>query len=301
MPHPFDRPAGTAALLMLVVVLATLPASLRAQDFADVEIRTTQITPSIFMLQGSGGNIAVSTGDDGTLIVDDQYAPLADRIVAAIAEVTDDPVDFVINSHWHFDHSDGNESFGAMGALIVAQENSRTRMLSDQYVAAFDRLQEAYSDEGLPRITFGRSMNFHYNGDTIEILHFGPAHTDGDAIIHFRDSNVIHTGDVFVRYGLPFIDEPNGGDVNGMIRTCKEVLARIDVDTRIIPGHGQPATREDLAEYVAMLETARDSIQALVDRGLSLDEIQAEDPTDVLGVGGNAEVFVAAVYNSLVP
>ncbi len=293
-------PAFPAALALLVLPLVLHPSPAVAQDFDDVEIRTTQITESIYMLQGSGGNIAVSAGDDGTFMVDDQYAPLTERIQAAIAGFADEPVEFVINTHWHFDHSDGNENFGRAGAVIVSQENSRRRMESDQFVPVFERHQEAYSEEGLPKITFEESIRFHYNGDTIDVFHLGPAHTDGDAIVHFRDANVVHTGDVFVQYGLPFIDQPNGGSIDGIIRAVEEIAAITDDETVIIPGHGDLAGRDELLAFGDMLATIRDRVQEQIDRGRSLEEVIASDPTAGYPEQGiETGAFVELVYASL--
>lgn len=249
-----------------------------AQDFDRVQIKTIPVTENIFMLQGSGGNIGVSIGDDGTFIVDDQFAPLTEKIVAAIAELTDDPVDFVVNSHWHYDHSDGNENFGKAGAYIVAQDNSRHRMESEQVVSLNGRRQAPYSADGLPKITFMDAMNFYFNDNTIEIVYTGPGHTDGDAQVIFRDSNVIHTGDMFVRYGLPFIDQPNGGTTDGMIEATWKIAGMIDEDTVIIPGHGELARRSDLLEYRSMLVTIRGRLQEAIARGMSDDQIVESNP-----------------------
>jgi len=264
----------TSALLGLLVC----PALGSAQNFDDVQIRTTRVTESIYMLQGSGGNIAVSIGDDGTFIVDDQFAPLTDKIVAAIAELTDHPVDFVVNSHWHYDHTDGNENFGRAGALIVAHDNSRRRMATDQIVSLSDRFQGAYAEVGLPKITFMESMRFYYNNNTVDVFYTGPGHTDGDAQVYFRDSNVIHTGDMFVRYGLPFIDQPNGGTTDGMIEALWSIAGQINDDTVIIPGHGQLSTRADLLEYRMMLVTIRGRIKDQIARGRSIDQVVASNP-----------------------
>jgi glyoxylase-like metal-dependent hydrolase (beta-lactamase superfamily II) len=264
----------TSALLGLLVC----PALGSAQNFDDVQIRTTRVTESIYMLQGSGGNIAVSIGDDGTFIVDDQFAPLTDKIVAAIAELTDHPVDFVVNSHWHYDHTDGNENFGRTGALIVAHDNSRRRMATDQIVSLSDRFQGAYAEVGLPKITFMESMRFYYNNNTVDVFYTGPGHTDGDAQVYFRDSNVIHTGDMFVRYGLPFIDQPNGGTTDGMIEALWSIAGQINDDTVIIPGHGQLSTRADLLEYRMMLVTIRGRIKDQIARGRSIDQVVASNP-----------------------
>ena len=283
-----------------VLGLLACPALSSAQNFDDIQIRTVRVTESIYMLQGSGGNIGVSIGDDGTFIVDDQFAPLTEKITAAIAELTDNPVDFVINTHWHYDHTDGNENFGRAGAIIVAQENSRRRMETDQIVSLSNRLQEAYSKEGLPKITFGDSIRFHYNDNQIDIVHFGPAHTDGDAVVFFRDSNVIHTGDVFVRYGLPFIDGPNGGAISGMIDALWGIAGLIGDDTTIIPGHGQLSTRTDLLEYRSMLVTIRQRIRAHIAEGLSVDEVVAANPARGFAQpGAGTERWVRAAYEDL--
>ena len=283
-----------------VLGLLACPALSSAQNFDDIQIRTVRVTESIYMLQGSGGNIGVSIGDDGTFIVDDQFAPLTEKITAAIAELTDNPVDFVINTHWHYDHTDGNENFGRAGAIIVAQENSRRRMETDQIVSLSNRLQEAYSKEGLPKITFGESIRFHYNDNQIDIVHFGPAHTDGDAVVFFRDSNVIHTGDVFVRYGLPFIDGPNGGAISGMIDALWGIAGLIGDDTTIISGHGQLSTRTELLEYRSMLVTIRQRIRAHIAEGLSVDEVVAANPARGFAEpGAGTERWVRAAYEDL--
>ncbi len=283
----------TSAILGLLVC----PALGSAQNFDDVQIRTTRITESIYMLQGSGGNIGVSIGDDGTFIVDDQFAPLTDKIVAAITELTDHPVDFVVNSHWHYDHTDGNENFGRAGALIVAQDNSRRRMETDQIVSLSDRFQGAYSEVGLPKITFRESMRFYYNDNTIDVVYTGPGHTDGDAQVYFGDSNVIHTGDMFVRYGLPFIDQPNGGSTDGMIEALWSIAGLIDDDTVIIPGHGQLSTRADLLEYRMMLVTIRGRIKDEIARGRSVDQVVASNPArGYAEPGAGTERWLRAAY-----
>jgi cyclase len=279
------------------LVFLALPASGFAQNFDAIQIRTIPVTENIYVLQGSGGNIGVSIGEDGTFIVDDQFAPLTDKIVAAIAALSDDPVQFVVNSHWHYDHSDGNENFGRAGALIVAHDNSRIRMESDQIVSLNGRFQEAYSAEGLPKITFGESITFHYNDNTIDVMHLGPAHTDGDAVIYFRDSNVVHAGDVFVRYGLPFIDQPNGGSTDGMIDATWALAGLIDDETIIIPGHGQLSTRTDLLEYRQMLVTIRDRMKAKIAEGLSADAVVASNPAQGFAQPGpGTERWLRAAY-----
>ena len=283
-----------------VATLALLPAAGLAQDFSQVQITTTPVRGSIYMLQGSGGNIGLSIGDDGTFIVDDQFAPLTEKIQAAIRDLTPNPVEFVINSHWHYDHSDGNENFGRAGALIVAQDNSRKRMESRQVVSLNGRVQEPYSAVGLPKITFHDAMRFYYNGDVIDVLHHGPGHTDGDAVVYFRDTNVVHTGDMFVRYGLPFIDNPNGGSIDGMIDATWAIAGLIDDDTIIIPGHGQLSSRTDLLEYRDMLVTLRDRLRSLMSEGKTADQIVAANPTEGYAApGAGTERWIRAAIDDL--
>lgn len=286
--------------ISVVGLLLLSPALALAQDFSQVQITTVPVRGSIYMLQGSGGNIGVSIGDDGTFIVDDQFAPLTEKIQTAIRALTPNAVDFVINSHWHYDHTGGNENFGRAGAMIVSQDNSRVRMETRQVVSLSGTVQEPYSAAGLPKITFHDSMRFYYNGDLIDVLHLGPAHTNGDAIVYFRDTNVIHTGDVFVRYGLPFIDNPNGGSIEGMIDFTWDIAGLIDDDTIIIPGHGQLSTRDDLLAYREMLVTLRDRIRSQMVQGRSADQIVASNPTEGYAQPGTGtERWIRAAVDDL--
>ena len=282
----------TSAILGLLVC----PALGSAQNFDNVQITTIPVTENIYVLQGSGGNIGVSIGDDGTFIVDDQFAPLTDKIVTAIAELTDNPVDFVVNSHFHYDHTDGNENFGRAGALIVAQDNSRRRMETDQVLSGSNRPQPAYDEVGLPKITFMESMRFYYNDNVVDVIHTGPGHTDGDAQVYFRDSNVLHTGDMFVRYGLPYIDQGNGGSTDGMIDALWTIAGLIDDDTIIIPGHGQLSTRADLLEFRMMLVTIRGRIKDGIARGLSADQLIASNPARGYAELPGATGWLSAAY-----
>ena len=287
----------SAKVRSAILGLLVCPALVSAQNFDNVQIRTIPVTEGIYMLQGSGGNIGVSIGDDGTFIVDDQYAPLTAKIVAAIAELTDHPVDFVVNSHWHFDHTDGNENFGRAGALIVAQDNSRRRMETDQIVRAFNRPQPAYAEVGLPKITFLESMRFYYNNNTIDVIYTGPGHTDGDAQVYFRDANVFHTGDMFFSSGLPFIDQPNGGSTDGMIDALWTMAGLINDDTIIIPGHGELSTRADLLAYRMMLVTIRGRIKDQIARGRSADQVVASNPArGYVEPGAGTERWLRAAY-----
>jgi len=263
--------------IIAILGLSILPVATFAQDFDAVQITTVPVRDGIYMLQGSGGNIGVSVGADGAFIVDDQFAPLTDKIEAAIAELTDQPVNFVVNTHFHYDHTDGNENLGRAGAYIVAHDNARRRMESTQ-VLANGRVQEAYDSVGLPKITFFDVMRFYFNGNTVELVNTGDGHTDGDAQVYFRDANVIHTGDMFVRYGLPFIDGNNGGTLDGMIEALWKLDGLIDDDTIIIPGHGQLADRQDLRDFRNMLVEIRGNLVRAKVQGLTTSQMLATEP-----------------------
>lgn len=266
--------------LSFTVLLCSAALQLFAQniDYDAIELTTIQVTDNIHMLQMTrGGNLAVSSGEDGTFVIDAHFMQTSEKVTAAIAEITDRPVDFIVNSHFHFDHTGGNENFGHEGAIILAQDNSRKRMEEDQYVSAADIIQEAYEGVALPKITFFESMRFYYNGHTIDLMYNGPGHTDGDAQIFFREANVMHTGDLFVRYGLPFIDHGNGGSMDGMIDGLWEIAGLIDDQTKVIPGHGALATRSDLLEFRGMLVDIRDRLKQEMAQGKSADEVVASN------------------------
>jgi cyclase len=265
-----------AALVPLLVL--TMPSSGSSQNFDEVQVSTTPVAGSIYMLQGSGGNIGLSIGDDGTLMVDDQYAPLTQKIQAAVAGLTRNPVDFVINTHWHSDHSDGNANFSRAGATIVAHENARMRMTRTDTVSLTNRIQEAYGPDGLPKITFYQSMRFHFNGDVIDVIHLPAAHTDGDAAVYFRNTDVLHMGDAFTRSTLSFIDQPNGGSLDGMIEAAWMMAGLIDDDTRIIPGHGDLSTRTDLLAFHAKLVVIRDRLREHAAQGHTPEQVVAANP-----------------------
>ena len=289
------------SLILFCFIKSCLTAwDIYAQEFEEVAIKVTSLTPSIYMLEGKGGNIGVCIGEDATILIDDQYAPLTHKIKVAISKLTDKPVAFVINTHWHYDHTDGNENFGGEGAVIVSHKNSRKRMTSDQFIAMFDKKQEAYAAEGIPKITFAESMTFHINGETMNVFHLGSAHTDGDAIIHFATSNVFHTGDVFVRYGFPFIDEPNGGNIDGMINAVDYIAELSNETTQIIPGHGQLSNKQDLLVFSHMLKTIRQRVKNGIDAGKSFDEIKGSGPTAGFEERGiPKDGFIKIIYDNL--
>lgn len=269
------------------------------QNFDSVEIKTLKITEKIFMLEGSGGNIGVLTGNDGIVIIDDQFAPLSEKIKTALKAINDKPVRFVINTHFHGDHVGGNENFGGEGAIIVAQENTRRRMNSEQFSSVFKIQQKAAPYDALPKVTFGDSVTLHLDGETAQVIHVKHAHTDGDAIIYFKESNVFHAGDLFVRYGLPFIDQENGGSINGMIEGVDKLLALADENSKIIPGHGNLSVKKDVIEYRQMLVTVRDRIQKAMNEGKTLEQIVAMDPTKEFTSVFERKDFTKTVYDSL--
>lgn len=273
--------------------------SVRANEFDKVEIKTIRVSDAIYMLEGLGGNIGLCTGPDGAFIVDDQYAPLTPKINAAIAKITDQPVEFVINTHHHHDHTGGNENFGKAGALIVSHENSRKRIEAEQRETLADPAKPDISVAALPKITFSQTMTFHYNNETIIVYYLGDAHTDGDAIVHFSRANVFHMGDVFVRYGFPYIDMGKGGNILGMIAVNERILELMDDQTKIIPGHGQLATRQDLVAYNTMLKTISARVKAHIEKGKNLEQIIRLNPTKGFGERGvKAADFIKVIYDS---
>ncbi len=279
-----------------------LAAACPAQD--EVQIEAQEVAPGIYMLIGQGGNIGVCAGSDGVFMIDDQFAPLSSQIQAAIAELSDQPIRFLVNTHWHFDHTGGNENFGKAGAVIVAHENVRLRLSSDQFIEAFQREVPAAPQAALPIVTFTENLSFHLNGETIEVFHVSSAHTDGDAIVHFKAGNVVHMGDTFFNGMYPFIDTSSGGNIRGVIRAGRQILERIDADTQVIPGHGPLADKAALEAYVAMLETVSARVGALIAEGKSRDLVIAAQPTrdldEIWGQGFmKPDVWTGIVFDCL--
>ncbi len=269
----------TALLLALGLVALGSPA--HAQNLDDVEIRTIQLSDGVYMLMGQGGNLGLSVGDDGVFLIDDQFAPLTDKILAAIAAITSESVRFVFNTHWHGDHTGGNENLGRTGSLIVAHERVRERMSAEQVLERIGRpvaTTPASPAPALPVVTFTEEVTFHINGDELHAFHVENAHTDGDAIVHFRKANVVHMGDTFFRDRFPFIDTASGGSIDGMIVAAGRALAVMDADTQVIPGHGALSGREDLRTYRDALKTMRDAVAELMEQGRTLEQIQEARP-----------------------
>ena len=271
-------------------------------DMKNPPITIERISDHLHVLFGNGGNILVSIGENGVLLVDDQMPEAKNVILRAIRKLGGRSVDYVINTHWHFDHAEGNNVFGPSGAQIIAQENSRYMMLNPQPInlSFIVYPQQPYPLEAVPEITYKNSMNLHLNGDRIELYHFGHAHTTGDSAVYLRDSNVLHMGDVFNMTGPPFIDADNGGSIDGIIQFCEEVLKVVNDETIVVPGHGPISTTQDLQTYIDMLTVVRDRIRSQIDEGKNLDEILASDPTkewrDKFGEGPFIQGVVDRAY-----
>ena len=249
------------------------------QNFDKVEIKTEKLSPTTFVLFGAGGNVGVSVGEDALFIIDDQYAPLSPKILAALKQLSDKPIKFVLNTHWHGDHTGGNENMGKGGALIVAHDNVRNRMSTEQFIALFKSKVPPSPKVALPVVTFSTDVTFHINGDEVYGFHVPKAHTDGDTVVHFKKSNVIHMGDVFFNGWYPFIDVSSGGSPEGVIAASDRVLAMSDDNTKIIPGHGPVAGKGDLKAYRDMLASVSGRVKALMKEGKKLDEIKAAKPS----------------------
>lgn len=257
-------------ILSLVCSLFLSLTTFAQRNFDSVEYKRTDLGHGIYMLEGSGGNIGLSVGEDGVFLIDDQFAPLTEKLLAAIAEVSDKPVRFVINTHWHGDHVGGNENLANKGAIIMAHDNVRVRM------AAPGRRQ--YPEKALPLMTFSDTNTYHLNGRKIHAFHVHKAHTDGDTIVHFEDVNIIHAGDIMFNGIYPFIDLNSGGSVDGYLAALERLLAITDDETKIIAGHGPMASRKDVLASIKMISGAKAKVAELVKQGKSLEEVQAADP-----------------------
>ncbi len=275
-----------------------------AQNMDEVEIKTEDLGNGLYVMFGSGGNIGVSVGEDGVIMVDDQYAPLTDRILAALSEVTDEQVLFVLNTHYHFDHTGGNENLGREGSIIVAHDHVYDKVSVDFNHETFGRVFPAMAKEGLPKITFNDQMSFRINGDNARAFYAPNAHTDGDSMIYFKNADVLHMGDIYFNYLYPFIDVFAGGTVDGVLKAQREALEMVDDSTQIIPGHGPMASKDDLIINYEMIKDVRNRVAKLKADGVSLEDVISHAPSadydekfnwDFI----NAEKFVTSIYETL--
>jgi cyclase len=271
-------------------------------EFEGAEITAEKIADNFYVLFGVGGNIAVTIGEDGVLIVDDQFPQVMPQIKAKIKALGGDGVDFAVNTHWHFDHAEGNLALGPEGTILVSHINSRDMMQDDHIIdlvsVAYD--QKAYPAAAWADVTFDDTMQIHMNGERIDLMHFGAAHTTGDTAVIFRGTNAVHLGDVYNNAGFPFIDAGNGGSIDGIIAFCSATLAEIDKDTVVIPGYGPIATYQDLADYIDLLTTIRSRMVNLISRGATLEQIQAAGVTkEWEDWGGDPTLLINRAYLGL--
>ena len=289
-------------LLLIAVFVATL-GSVSAQD-RKVEFTTIQLSDTVYMLTGAGGNVGISTGEDGLYIIDDQLKPITTQLLQAIRKINNKPIRFVINTHYHGDHTGGNETIGNAGAVIISHDNIRKRMATKQVSIFMNSTTPPYAKEALPVVTFNDRISLHLNGETATAYHVANGHTDGDSIIHFPVSNVIHMGDMYFNGRYPYVDLDAGGSVQGMVAAADLALSMADDSTRIIPGHGPLAMTEDLKSYRDMLIQASTNVQVLIDQDMDLQQIIAAEPTsewdESLGKIWIAPAqFVTFIFNSL--
>jgi glyoxylase-like metal-dependent hydrolase (beta-lactamase superfamily II) len=281
-------------LLLAACVAVPAAAAHAQQDFSAVEIKVHHVAGNVHYLEGQGGNVGVLVGDDGVLMIDDQFAPLSDKLVAAIRTLSDKPIRLLVNTHIHGDHTGGNANFGAMGVAIVAHDNVRERLAAGVNNAA------PASAAALPIVTFGDMLTLHLNGESITVGKLPPAHTDGDSYIHFANADVIHAGDVFRTVGYPGVDFANGGTVKGTIAALQALVDLAGPNTKILPGHGVVSTREDVAEFRDLAIELERRISELLRMGMTLEQVVAAEPTaDLDAQYGSPERLIPAFYNSI--
>ncbi len=265
--------------LTIFFLLVMLSASAQT-NYDTVRIRPSKITEQIYMLKGAGGNIGAMIGKEGTLLIDNQFAPLSNKINGAVKTIDPGEIKFLINTHLHGDHTGGNENFKRMGVTMVAHDQVRERMMKESFNARTNRTTPPRDKEAWPTITFADKLNFHFNEDDIVLHHFDIGHTDGDVIVQFTKANVVHTGDAFVRYGYPFVDISSGGGINGFINTLDKILLLMDDNTKVIPGHGEVATKADVKKLRDQLANIRDQVAAALKKGKKVEDMASLGITD---------------------
>lgn len=260
--------------IAIVSILCLLFVPSKAQDNLDtVEIRTVQVAENLYFLKGAGGNIGVFIGKEGTLMIDNQFAPLSNKINGAIKTLSPNDIRFLINTHIHGDHSGGNENFKKMGVTIVAHDNVMERMSHQQVNRTGNAVTPPRPEDAWPMISFSDKLNFYLNQEDIELLHVSPGHTDGDVVVHFKKANVFHMGDLFVTYGYPYIDYNNGGSIIGFVESLDSFLKLMDDNTKIIPGHGEICTKADVKQFRDRLAEFRDEVTAALKKGKKVEDI----------------------------
>ena len=284
------------------LVLLTAISITAQEDLSKVEIKATKVAGNVFMLEGSGGNIGVSVGADGILIVDDQFAPLADKIKAALKSLGEGKLKFILNTHWHGDHTGGNAKFGPE-ATIIAHDNVRKRLSTEQRLEVFKQTIPASPKEALPVITFDQSLSVHFNGEEIRVIHFPQGHTDGDSVIFFTTSNVVHMGDDFFAGKFPFVDLESGGSVEGLIKNISDIIAKLPANVKLIPGHGPLSNLDDLKLYHRMLVETTDVVRKGMASGKTLEQIKKEGlPAEWKSWGSgfvNTDTWIEIIHRSL--
>ena len=296
-------------IALAALSLASLVAAGAEEDINKAEIRVTSVASGVYLLAGAGGNIAASIGADGSVLVDDEFAPLADKITAALAATgaTTKPIRFIFLTHYHSDHIGANTSFANASATLIAHENLRSTLLADGFAGnggSMHFAHKAVAASALPILTFDRELTVHLNGEDIRAEHFAGAHTSGDSIVFFNHAHVVHMGDIFVRYGFPFIDVENGGSVQGMISACEAVLAKMPTDAKVIPGHGELAGIEDLRTYLKLLKDTSALVSQALKRGRSLEQMKHDNllaawSQKYSGDFVNTDGFLESLYYSL--
>jgi cyclase len=292
---------GLIPLLVIGLLGLSIPANAADEE---VTIKTLKVQNGIYMLVGQGGNIGLFIGEDGTFLIDDQFAPLTPKHLEAIKTAGGEVPRFLINTHYHADHTGGNENLGKAGTLIFSHDQVRERLTVETVIQAFNMVTPPLPKAALPVVTFSSDITFHLNGDTLRAFHVPRAHTDGDSVIHFKNANVIHSGDVFFNGLYPFIDVDHGGTLNGMIRAADAVLELADGNTKIIPGHGPLGDKAQLQAYRDMLATAYERLSQLKEKGLSMEEAVAEKPlADLEELWGKGmfpgEKWISLIYEGL--
>ena len=268
----------TRHLLLITIAATQLFTVFSSYAADDVTIDPIKVSDNIYMLKGKGGNIGVFTGADGTFIIDDQFAPLTPKILKAIKSIGGDFPRFTLNTHYHGDHTGGNENLGNSGTLIVSHDNVRERLLNGSFIQAFSMKTDPAKKVALPVLTFSKDMHFHINDESVKAIHVPTAHTDGDSFIHFKKANVVHAGDIFFNGFYPFIDAAGGGSVRGMIQAADEILAITDANSKIIPGHGPLSDKTQFQVYRDMLETVYKRLLTLKNQGVSVEDAILQEP-----------------------